>query len=82
MPKTIFPPCLRFAELGRLRFAFHCSEAAVSVAQRHSLAKHRQDGLAKGGALRGPELLKYSGESNFDPSILIVAGGHNALIPT
>lgn len=34
------------------------------------------------GALRGPELLKYS-ESNFDPSILIVAsGGHNALIPT
>ena len=52
MPKTIFPPCLRFAELGRLRFAFRCSEAAVSVAQRHSLAKHRQDGLAKG---RGPE---------------------------
>ena len=47
MPKTIFPPCLRFAER-RLRFA-HCSEAAVSVAERHSLAKHRQDGLAKGG---------------------------------
>jgi hypothetical protein len=38
--------------------------------------------LLRGGALRGPELLKYSGESNFDPSILIVAGGHNALIPT
>lgn len=37
--------------------------------------------LLRGGALRGPELLKYSGESNFDPSILIVAGGSQCFDP-
>lgn len=46
MRKRRFRPWIRFAELGRLRVAFDaCSEAAISVAQRHSLAKNHQDGL-------------------------------------